>query len=109
MNPALLPIPKLAPVVVAAALQCLKKYGTARKPSWAQPADFAVVGTIEITYEQPDTLTHTTCHVMQIWKDRKSVLRITWEGELSNSMKIWKLHKGAWVDEILHAGHLPQN
>jgi hypothetical protein len=103
MQTSYLTIPELAPVLVNAALQCVYTLGPTQKSRWSRPADFAVLGTIEIAYQEPDTLTHTSCHQLRIWKDRKAVLHATWDQEPSGPYKVLKLHQGAWVDEILQA------
>ena len=101
-----LTVPKLAPMVVDAALRCVQAFGRKEKHSWAKHAVFAVLGTIEITYEVPDTLTKIPRYQMQIWKDRKSVMIVTWEQDLSGPYKALKLVKGPWVDEVLDAANL---
>lgn len=102
METADLTLPKLAPVVIRAAMQCIQKLGCARKPAWAESAHFAVIGTVEIAYQESDKYSGTVGH-LHVWKDRKTVLHATWQQDGAGLFKVVQFRRGSWVEEVLQA------
>ena len=103
MRPAQSTVSEIAPAVILAALQCVRALAHEKQAGWSRPADFAVIGSIEIAYQEPDSLTHTRYYQLNVWQNRKAVLKATWEYTPSGPYKILSMRRGTWVDLVLNA------